>query len=76
MEQKNVETVVDKETAKDVAGSIVRHALAGAGAVLITKGIIPESVWYDLSGNLATLVIGAGTYAFSQVWSFIKTLKK
>jgi len=42
---------------------ILRHALTFGGGILITKGLVDETLWAELSGSVVTLV-GA-------VWSIV-----
>jgi hypothetical protein len=42
---------------------IVRHSLTFVGGILITKGIIDEGIWAEISGAALTLVGG--------VWSVV-----
>lgn len=42
---------------------IIRHTLTFAGGILITKGLVDESIWAEISGG-AIALIGA-------VWSVI-----
>jgi hypothetical protein len=42
---------------------IIRHALTFAGGILITKGLVDETLWAEISGGALTLV-GA-------IWSVI-----
>ena len=42
---------------------IIRHVLTFGGGILITKGLIDEGVWAEVSGGVITLV-GA-------IWSIV-----
>lgn len=42
---------------------IVRHSLTFVGGILITKGIVDEAIWAEISGAALTLVGG--------VWSVV-----
>lgn len=42
---------------------ILRHSLTFVGGILITKGIVDEGVWAEISGAALTLVGG--------VWSVV-----
>jgi hypothetical protein len=42
---------------------IVRHSLTFVGGILITKGIVDEGVWAEISGAALTLVGGVWSVA-------------
>ena len=42
---------------------IVRHSLTFVGGILITKGLVDETIWAEISGAALTLVGG--------VWSVV-----
>ena len=42
---------------------LVRHALTFIGGLLITKGLVEEGIWSELSGAVMTLIGG--------VWSVL-----
>jgi len=48
---------------KEQVLGIVRHGLTFFGGVLLTKGLVDEQMWSELSGSLITLIGG--------VWSII-----
>lgn len=56
-------------------GSVVRHALTAAGALLVAKGIVtPAESAAFISANTAVL-LGLITYFAGQAWSLKKALR-
>ena len=47
---------------------IIRHVLTFFGGVLLTKGLIDEQMWSEITGSLITLVGG--------VWSIVEKNNK
>ncbi len=48
---------------KEQVLGIVRHGLTFFGGVLLTKGLVDEQLWSEISGSLITLIGG--------VWSIV-----
>jgi hypothetical protein len=48
---------------KEQVLGIVRHGLTFFGGVLLTKGLVDEQMWSEISGSLITLIGG--------IWSIV-----
>lgn len=68
------EIVVDakKDMLDQSIGSVVRHAITAAGAILVFKGITTPEVLAGLASNVAAIVVGLAMYVTSQVWSLVQ----
>jgi hypothetical protein len=53
---------------KRVAASLLRHALTGLGAVLVTRGLTTEADFATLVTDLTPLLVGLGWSVYEKRW--------
>ncbi len=53
-------------------GSLVRHALTAAGAILVAKGLASPNDVEILSGIVGPKILGAFLYLVGQGWSLLE----
>lgn len=58
-----------------LVGSLVRHAAAAAGAILVTKGLAEQESVNQVASGLGDIAGGAAIYVLSQALSFVKVKK-
>lgn len=56
-------------------GSLVRHALTAAGALLVARGLVTQTEITVLDGVIAPKVLGAFLYVLGQGWSLVQKEK-
>lgn len=53
---------------------IIRHVLTFVGGVLLTKGLIDEQMWSEITGSLITLVGGVVEAYCQKIYLFYQKL--
>ena len=58
--------------AKAIAGTLLRHAITAAGALLVAQGIVDQSTASSATAPIADYVLGAGLALGAAGWGAIR----